>query len=389
MIQLAPISWLFLALWIVGLGSLVWWAQSFRTQQRNLMGNMHIMFAVSGLFLVVSIGSLMFKGLNYGLDFTGGTLIEMAVYKQTTVDEVKTYLADFNTPKLGDQVIQVGADMIPDETGKAYQRVVIRVDREVPLEDGGKELRDKEPQALYDHLTGKMGESRQLRIASIGPTITGKLKSNALMAVVFALVLQATYIFFRFGFQLRFGLAADLAIVHDVVIMVGLYSLSGKQLDSPFVAALLTVAGYSIMDSVVIFDRIRENMAQHRNRGFEQVVNESVNQTMTRSINTTMTVIITLLAIYFLGGSTLQNFAFALLVGIISGAYSSIFVASPLLIIIDRWARNRDAGMAQNDVKAPARAVTTEGTGSEAAPEKARRRRGPRRVAEAAAEAEV
>lgn len=392
MIQLAPESWFFLFLWLVGLGGLVYWAQSFRHKQRNMMGNIGIYMAVSGVFLAVAIGSLATKGLNYGLDFTGGTIVEMAVYKQTGVNEVQAMLASYDQPKLGDQLVQVGADMTPDETGKPYQRVVIRVTRNVPTEDGGKNLVDKEPQALYDYLAGKLGEVRQLRIASIGPTMTGELKTNAFLAMGIALVAQCLYIFVRFGFQFRFGLAADLAIVHDIVIMVGLYSLAGRQMDSPFVAAVLTVAGYSVMDSVVIFDRIRENMGLQRNRDFTDVVNESVNQTMTRSINTTMTVIITLLSIYFLGGSTLQNFAFALLVGITSGAYSSIFVASPLLVLIDRWSRKN--GRSADLI--PAEAAALEPTGGEGAEPPAevateveavpmtasRRRRGPRRNAE-------
>jgi preprotein translocase subunit SecF len=139
----------------------------------------------------------------------------------------------------------------------------------------------------------------------------------------------------------------------------------------------LTVAGYSVMDSVVIFDRIRENLAAKKNQDFQTVVNESVNQTMTRSINTTMTVIITLLSIYFLGGTTLQNFAFALLVGITSGAYSSIFVASPLLVLIHRWAANdrSSEGSASSSAPSPKEEIPS------AEPEKAaRKRRGPRRA---------
>ena len=139
-----------------------------------------------------------------------------------------------------------------------------------------------------------------------------------------------------------FSRAADAALVHDVIIMIGFYSLAGKEVDSPFVAALLTIVGYSVMDSVVIFDRIRENIndwwdehGDEEDAPYEEIVNDSVNQTMIRSINTTLTTLVTLLAIYYFGGSTLQNFAYALLIGIVSGAYSSICIASPLLISIN------------------------------------------------------
>ena len=156
------------------------------------------------------------------------------------------------------------------------------------------------------------------------------------------MVFSFIYIFFRFGNQIRYGFAADLALIHDVIIMLGFYSLAGREIDSPFVAALLTVVGYSVMDSVVIFDRIRENIndwwdehGDEDDAPYEKIVNDSVNQTMTRSINTTLTTLVTILAIFYFGGDTLQNFAYALLVGITSGAYSSIFVASPILVSIN------------------------------------------------------
>jgi len=340
--NMTPTSWIFLALWVVALVAIVIWGQTFRKRERNMMGGMNIMFAISAVMLLVSFGSLAVKGLNYGLDFTGGTIIEIGSYQQLNVDQVGAALAEFKEPELGDRIVQVGEGMItPAGGGKAYQKVLVRVTRATPTAEGGKELKDEEPSKLFEHLKAKLGDMEKLSTASIGPTITGELKKNAFWAVVIALLLQCGYIWLRFGNQLKYGIAADLAIVHDVIIMLGLYSLSGRQLDSPFVAALLTVAGYSVMDSVVIFDRIRENVHLSPNKPFPVVVNESVNQTMTRSINTTLTVVICILAIYFFGGSTLQNFAFALLVGIISGAYSSICVASPLLIIIDRWYANR------------------------------------------------
>ena len=337
MFHLSVQSWFFLALWVVGLTSAVLWGQSFRKRQRNLMGNMAIYFGLSATILLVAVGSLATKGLNYGLDFTGGTLMEVGVYRQVTVEEVHEVLKDFKQPVLGEPLVQVGADMVPDGD-KQYQRVVVRVTRAESLPDGGKELRDQEPTALKNHLAAKFGEMKELSTASIGPTVTGELRYHAFVAMGVAMLVQGLYIFLRFGFQWRYGIAADIAILHDVVIMLGLYSLAGRQLDSPFVAALMTVAGYSVMDSVVIFDRIRENDQYYGGKKpFPEIVNTSVNQTMTRSVNTTLTVLITLVAIYFFGGSSLQNFAFALLVGITSGAYSSVFVAAPSLVIIDKY----------------------------------------------------
>ncbi|HXE71020.1 MAG TPA: protein translocase subunit SecF, partial [Candidatus Nitrosotenuis sp.] len=219
----------------------------------------------------------------------------------------------------------------------------------------------EESRALITHLNARLGTMVELQTVSIGPTITGELKSKAVWAVVIALVLQLLYITFRFGNLVRFGLAADVVLVHDLVIMVGIYALSGRGVDSPFVAAVLTVMGYSVMDSVVIFDRIRENMKRLKGT-FSEICNVSVNETMTRSVNTTLTVVLVCLALFFFGGSTLKNFAFALLVGIISGAYSSIFVASPILVEFDAIAKKREAERAQKRrLEAEARARQRKG----------------------------
>lgn len=338
MFSLSPLSWFGLICWIIALVSAVIWGHTFRHRQRDIVGNMRIYFGISLILLCVAGGSLATKGLNLGLDFTGGTILELGSEKMVTVDEVQSALNGFKSPELGDRMIQVGDVMQKDEEGKAYQRVVVRVTRAQATADGGKQLVDQEPILLEKHISSSLGNLKNLGTSSIGPTITGELRFHAFLALGIAMLVQAIYIFARFGMLWRFGIAADLAILHDVVIMIGLYSLAGRQMDSPFIAALMTVAGYSVMDSVVIFDRIRENDEYFKGKKpFAEIVNLSVNQTMTRSINTTLTVLITLVAIYFFGGSTLQNFAYALLVGITCGAYSSVFIAAPVLVLIDRY----------------------------------------------------
>ncbi len=325
-----------LAIWVVLLLGLIGWGQTFKKRQYDIIGARKVYFTISGLCLLIAVGSLGLNGINWGLDFTGGTIIEAGSYKMVTPDQVRSGLEGFEG--IGDRTVQVGAGMVEDleaEEGQPtqYQKLIVRVTQE-----DGSPLPTAKAGELLTHLSQSLGDLKELRIASIGPTISGELARNAVLAVVLALGLQLLYIFLRFGNQMRYGVAADLALVHDVLIMVGFYSLAGREVDSPFVAALLTIVGYSVMDSVVIFDRIRENIQLRRNAPFAQMVNESVNQTMTRSINTTLTTVVTLLAIYYFGGSTLQNFAFALLVGIASGAYSSICVASPALVVIDQMA---------------------------------------------------
>ena len=333
--------------WTVGIVAFVVWGQSFKKKNYNIMGMRAKFFAVSAVFLAIAIASLFSNGLNKGLDFTGGTKIEAGVYEMKTVDDVQAAIATFKSDefKLGSVQVKTGTGMVTDQKpdeGKPseFQRVNLRMTTEE-----GVQLQPAQTKAVFDHLRSELGDMKELSTASIGPTISGELSVNAMKAVVLALALQLIYIFFRFGNQIRYGLAAIAALVHDVVIMIGFYSLAGREIDSPFVAAALTVVGYSVMDSVVIFDRVRENITdwwdehgEEADAPYQDIVNDSVNQTMIRSINTTLTTLVTLLAIYYFGGSTLQNFAFALLIGILAGAYSSICIASPLLVSINnKW----------------------------------------------------
>ncbi|MCA9777033.1 MAG: protein translocase subunit SecF [Candidatus Eremiobacteraeota bacterium] len=333
-----------LLLWIVGFAAVVAWGQTFKKKTYNIIGRRGTFYIVSAILVTVALASLGLNGVNKGLDFTGGTIIEAGIYEMTTVNEVRTAMDKFKSDEvtLSGIAIQTGTEMVddqkPDEGKPAkFQRIILRV-----VDENGNQLQPAQAEQVFEHMKAELGDMKQLRTASIGPTISGELTNNAIKAVLLALGLQLVYIFFRFGNQIRYGLAADVALVHDVIIMIGFYSLAGKEIDSPFVAALLTVVGYSVMDSVVIFDRIRENINdwwdEHGDEGeapYEEIVNDSINQTMTRSINTTLTTLVTLLAIYYFGGSTLQDFAFALLVGIVSGAYSSIFLASPILVAIN------------------------------------------------------
>lgn len=334
-----------LAVWVVALVGVVLWGHTFRKKQRDIIGNRKYYYMASAVVLVLCLGALLVRGLQFGLDFTGGTILEVGAPQKvtaTTTQIAATVQQRF--PDLKDVQVQVAETMDVAADGKSYQKVLVRAKREGAQVELQPEEVTAITQALQESLN--VGPLTPLATTSIGPTVTGELKRGAVLALVVALLLQLLYITFRFGNQLRFGLAADVALAHDVVIMVGLYALAGLPVDSPWVAALLTVAGYSVMDSVVIFDRIRENLKFHKG-SFEQIVNESVNETMTRSINTTLTTVIVCVALYFFGGATLKNFAFALLVGIISGAYSSIFVASPVLVEIDKYARKRDAAAAQ------------------------------------------
>lgn len=334
-------QYLGLVIWLIALASVVRWAQTFDRKHYDLLGKQKYFIGLSILLCLISIGTLGYQGLKKGLDFSGGTIFELGAYKEVTTAEVQSTLSDF--PGLGSVATQVGTGMVNDPhptegQPDQYQRVIIRL----TLEDGSPLDPSKAREAL-DHIESKLGGIKELRTASIGPTISGELTNNAVKALLISLVGQLLYLYFRFGNQIRYGIAANVAMIHDVIIMLGFYSLAGREIDSPFVAALLTIVGYSVMDSVVIFDRIRENLndwwAEHgedKTAPFDELVNASLCQTMTRSANTTLTSLISLLAIYYFGGETLQNFAFALMVGILGGAYSSIGLAAPILCWINK-----------------------------------------------------
>lgn len=309
-------------------------ARVFRQKQINIIGKWKWYFLFSGMLLAIGIVSLALpsRGLKMGLDFKGGTLLERGFSKSVTTEQIRGAIASVN-PALQNALIQM-ENKLPEIGEKAPPQTLVLIRSE--------RLSQDEINAVDESLRKSFGSVEVRQSTTIGPTIGRELLNNAKMAIVIALILQLFYITLRFGWNFSYGFAADLALLHDVIMMVGLYAFFGRQADSPFLAALLTVIGYSVMDSIVIFDRIRENLKTGTRASYEEIVNQSVLQTMTRSINTLMTVLFTLLALYFFGGDTLKNFAFALLIGVTSGAYSSIFIASPLLVIWEKGRRARE-----------------------------------------------
>jgi preprotein translocase subunit SecF len=323
---------------LIVMGCFSFWAHTLRKKPWNFIGHRNYFFIFSAIMIVICIGTLATKGLNYGLDFTGGTIMEVGFVNSPDSEAIRVTLGEFRED-LKDARIQLQGTPVENTFGtqkKTVQKVLLQL----------KTLSNDEVEIVTKNLRDKFGDIEVFKVESIGPVIGQELKYKAILSLVIMLALQLVYITFRFGTQMRYGLAADLGMIHDVIIMVGIYSLVGRQTDSPFLAAVLTVVGYSVMDAIVIFDRIRENLKIIKKATFEEIVNTSVNQTMTRSINTLITVLITLFALYFFGGSTLKNFAFALLIGVTSGAYSSIFISSPILVMLDKWVKGREASVA-------------------------------------------
>ena len=290
----------------------------------DIAGHRKIWFLISLVLIIPGFICMGMRGFNFGIDFTGGTIIDMRFEQPVTLAEIRSSLAKYD---LDGSTIQLSGA----ETGvESSENVMIRT---VDLE----ETQRKEVMAS---LTQDVGPYTVLREEKVGATIGSELITNAVLALVISWALIILYVAYRF--EWRFGVAAVLALIHDIVIVLAVFSFTQRQIDSSFIAALLTIVGYSINDTIVIFDRIRENLKLHFRRGGDvnELVNRSIYQTLTRSLYTVFTVLFTTFALYWFGGETTKEFAFALLIGFASGCYSSIFIASPFWIVLrDRTER--------------------------------------------------
>ena len=287
-------------------------------------------FLLSTVVIVAGIICMVVRGFNFGIDFTGGTIIDLKFAQPVTIQEVRTSLAPYGLDGSTIQLSGAASDVTASED------VMIRT----------VDLEEEQRKAVMASLKTDVGDYTVLREEKVGATIGGELIENAVLALVISWALIILYVAYRF--EWKFGVAAVLALVHDILVVLGVFALTQRQVDSSFIAALLTIVGYSINDTIVIFDRIRENLKLHFRRGgdVDVLVNTSIYQTLTRSLYTVFTVLFTTLALYFFGGETTKDFAFALLVGFGSGCYSSIFIASPLWVTFRGWAEKKHAGKA-------------------------------------------
>ena len=293
----------------------------------DLAGHRKIWFLISALIIIPGIICMFVRGFNFGIDFTGGTIIDLKFAQPVTIAEVRTSLAKYGLDGSTIQLSGAQSDVTSSED------VMIRTT----------DLEEEQRKEVMATLKQDVGDYTVLREEKVGATIGGELITNALEALVFSWALIILYVAYRF--EWKFGVAAVLALIHDILIVLSVFSLTQRQIDSSFIAALLTIVGYSINDTIVIVDRIRENLRLHfrRNGDVNALVNTSVYQTLTRSLYTVFTVLFTTFALYFFGGETTKDFAFALLVGFGVGCYSSIFIASPLWIVFRGWSEKRHA----------------------------------------------
>ncbi|PLX85119.1 MAG: protein translocase subunit SecF [Desulfuromonas sp.] len=273
------------------------------------------------VLILVGLISLMVKGgPNYGIDFAGGTLVQVKFEDKASAGDIKDALEELD---LGGVVVQ--------QFGDEANEFLIRA------QNTSGELKGIS-QGISGALEKSYGDGKveMRRTEMVGPQVGKDLRAKGMMALVYAMIGILIYITMRFEF--RFAVGAIIALVHDVLITLGVFSLFGKEIDLPIIAAFLAIIGYSLNDTIIVYDRIRENMGKHGREGFTAVVNRSINETLSRTILTSGTTMLVVLALFVLGGGVIHNFAFALLVGVVVGTYSSIFVASPLLIF---WEERR------------------------------------------------
>jgi SecD/SecF fusion protein len=302
--------------------------QSAKWLQIDFMRRRYLWFAISGVIIVIGAASLGIKGLNLGIDFKGGTQVTFKTPKPVSLTDVRNQAKDIGQP---DAVIQGRGKTFGSES---YENFQMRM----------KSLSQANQNKLGEDLKSRYGQNLSLQITNVSSSFGRQIARSAIVAVIVSLLLIVLYIAVRF--DLKFAGPVIVALLHDIVITVGVYSLTGREVSNSTVAAVLTVLGYSIYDTIIIFDRIRENIPLMRRSSFATIANVSLWETIRRSLATSFITLLPIVALLIFGGATLKDFAFALIVGITSGAYSSIFIAAPLLTILKErepeFARRKD-----------------------------------------------
>lgn len=285
----------------------------------GIIKNSRKFLGLSIFLVIISLAVIFTKGLNYGIDFSGGNLIQVKYENQVTLSQVNDKLDELSA-----SVEQLRSNSRKVQVSEG-NTVIIR----------SQELSEKEKEITLKKL-GEVGEYKLDKIEKVGASVGEELKKSAVLSLLIGAVLIVGYITIRFEFV--FSLGAILALVHDLIIAIGVISLLGYEIDTPFIAAVLTILGYSINDTIIVFDRIRENFKRKtvKKLSLEELLDKSINQVMIRSINTSVTTLFSVVAILIFGGDSLRTFIVTLLVGILAGTYSSVFIATPIVYYLDK-----------------------------------------------------
>lgn len=299
----------------------------------NFMGYKYLYFLISLIFLVPGIFSLLNWGLKPAIDFTGGSILEFRPSSRAQVEGIKNLELRIKRDQIEtiSKSLQVELSFIQESKEDTF---ILKM----------KAINENKKENLLEELKKNFGEIEEVKFETVGPTIGKELITKTVIAIILASVFILFYIGQRFK-NWKYGICAILAMFHDSFILLGTFSLlghfKGVEVDTLFVTAMLTILSFSVHDTVVVYDRIRESVKNYPKIKFEDLVNKAVGETLTRSLNNSMTIIFMLLCLYLLGGATIKWFSFALLIGTISGTYSSTFTAAPLLVVWNNWEEKR------------------------------------------------
>ncbi|MGB0906684.1 MAG: protein translocase subunit SecF [Maricaulaceae bacterium] len=282
---------------------------------------------ISTIAMIASVFLFSTKGLNYGIDFTGGTVLELDTGSDPEPDVIRATLSELG---YGGGTVQNIAP--PADAGVDHDYVRVGIPLQEETEEFGAATQQEVLRLVEEGLRAKIGDFNIRNQDVVGSKVSGELRTKGTMAILLALGMVLLYIWFRFEWQ--FGLGAVAALFHDVLLTIGVFSLTQIEFNLAIIAAILTIVGYSLNDTVIVYDRIRENLRKFKKRALPEVLNLAINDTLSRTILTSMTTLLALISLYILGGEGLRGFSFAMIWGVIVGTYSSIFVASPMLLLL-------------------------------------------------------
>ncbi len=282
-------------------------------KELKIAQNLKIWFSIIAILVIVSIGSLAIQGLNFGIDFVGGTIITIDLHKQFDSNEIRDIMSKYDD------------NATITYSGDNAETVVISTNQDLSTEQ-----RQEIFNAFKDKY--KLKDSDLISVDTVSATVGSEMTRNALLAVAVSVLLMLVYITFRF--QLYYGIAAILSLMFDILVVIGCYSLFRIQVNTPFIAAILTILGYGINDTIVVFDRIRENLEMSPNGNLNTIVNTSARETIKRSLYTSITTLLAIGAIYIFGVEDIQSFALPIIIGIVISTYASICVATPIWLVL-------------------------------------------------------
>ena len=279
----------------------------------QIMKHSKLWFIISGAVILLGLIMMIMNGLNLGIDFTGGTMLQVELGQSVSVDEVKEAISVF--------------DLNPDIVHSGVEKTEVIIKTKASLDN-------EERSEVFEALQTKYNlDDKALRSAEqFGPSMGKEIRNRAIMAILIASLAMLIYITIRF--ETVFGIAAIISLLHDVFFLLAIYAIFNITINSSFIAAILTIVGYSINDTIVVFDRVRENVKREKNKSHAEIIDLSITQTLTRTLNTSITTLLVVGALLVLGVPSIQQFAFPLLVGISVGTYSSIFIASPVWAMV-------------------------------------------------------